>query len=432
MIRAKKPKFKLTIPKIIVLVLIFIGLICSTQLVSTVEKGTYQIRQLAIIGTMDAKMTPGMWGQWFSDIDPWPKAWTFFFTHDKDTKDDDSRDLSIEVRFQDGSRAKLSGTARVIMPVTKDEAIKLVTERGHKTFADVEQKLILPTVRNVLRSTANLMTARESYNEKRLDYVTWAKDQISNGIYRTKDKVKEIEDLVTGEKIRRSVKVIRTVDGKAGSQPLYQDNPLEGTGIVLKNFEIKVFRYEEKVQAQIAKQQEARMAVETAKARAEQAKQLEQQTVAEGKQKVAKAKYEEEQKKIKAVVEAQKRKEVAELDAQKKLEVAKLEKLAAKETKQKEILLGQGESERKRLVMAADGQLKLKLEALVQMNKDAMDAFARRQVPKNYFASGESDGMGSGYDDEMVRQLKLMNLRLIDGLNLDMDIKGSPQKKQAR
>lgn len=422
--RTNRPKinFKFSPFKIIALVLVVIGLMCVTQLYETVEKGTYQIRQMAVVGTMDAKMTPGIWGQWFSDIDVWPKAWTFFFTHDKDTEDDNDSDLSIEVRFQDGSRAKLSGTARVIMPTSEQDAIHLVTERGHKTFADVEQKLILPTVRNVLRSTANLMTARESYSEKRLDFVTWAKDQIENGVYETEDDVREIEDLVTGEKVRKNVKVIKRNES---GHPMYQRNPFSGTGIKLVNFEIKEFRYEKKVEEQIARQQEARMAVETAKAEAEKARQDELKAVAEGKAKVAKAKYEKEQEKVKAVVEAEKDKAVAELQAQKELEVAKLEKQAAGETKQKDILLGQGEAERKRLVMAADGQLKLKLDALVQMNRDAMDALARRAVPTNYFAGGANgDVAGTGYDDEMLKQLRLMNLRLIDNLNVNMDIKG--------
>ena len=68
--------------------LVAIGLFSLPMMVDTVEKGTYQVKQAAITGTMDAKMTPGLWLQLWGDIDPWQKAETFFFTHDNDTEGD--------------------------------------------------------------------------------------------------------------------------------------------------------------------------------------------------------------------------------------------------------------------------------------------------------------------------------------------------------
>jgi regulator of protease activity HflC (stomatin/prohibitin superfamily) len=430
---------KLSLTKIVgiafITILFIIGLICTPMIFETVEKGTYQVKQAAITGHMSAKMTPGLWMQNFGDIDTWPKAWTFFFTHDRDTENDIEQDTSIEVRFNDGSMCKISGTLRVLLPTTEDGAIKLVTVRGHKTMRDLAEKLIKPTVRNVLRSTANLMTARESYSEKRLDFITWARDQITNGVYKTEEEVKEVEDLVTGEKIWKKVKKIRE---EAGAK-LHEDNPMEGTGIVLKNFEIKSFVYEKKVQAQIATQQEARMAVETAKAKAEQAKQLEQQTVAEGKQKVAQAKYEKEQEKIKAVVDAEKNKAVQELDAardknvaviagEKRKEVAKLDRDAAKLKKEEQILLGQGEAERKKLVLAADGALAQKLQTLERIHSFYAEAYSKRKVPSVYMAGGGAEGTGSP-DNEFSQFMNMMNVNVAKQLATDMSIKAGAQSK---
>lgn len=415
----------------VIVLLLIIGLICAGSLVETVEKGTYQIKQAAITGTMSAKMTPGIWGQYFGDIDVWPKAETYFFTQGNDTKGDVDEDTSIEVRFNDGSMCKISGTLRIIMPTSEAQAISLVTERGHKTYKDVQEKLIKPTVRNVLRSTANLMSARESYSEKRLDFITWTRDQITNGVYKTKEEVKEVEDLVTGEKTWKKIKVIREHEGI----PLYEQNPMRETGIVLANFEIKQFIYEKKVQAQISKQQEARMAVETAKAKAEEAKQDELKAVAEGKKNVAIAKYEKEQEKVKAVVDAQKEKEVQELDAardknvaviagEKRKEVASLDRDAAKLKKEELILIGQGKAEAKKLVLAADGALEQKLRTIEAMNRDAMNALAKRAVPTNYFAgSGGKEGSNGSYDDELLRTMKLINTQMIKTLNVDTTIK---------
>lgn len=402
-----------------VTVLILVGAICAGSIFETVEKGTYQVKQAAVTGKMSAKMEPGLWMQNFGDIDVWPVSETFFFTSDKDGKDDTDIDMSIEVRFNDGSLCKVSGTARVLLPTTEQDAISLVTVRGHKTYPDLEQKLILPTVRNVLRSTANLMSARESYSEKRADFINWARDQIENGLYDTDETIAEVEDLITGEKVRKAVKVIRK---DKNGLPVYQYNPLKHTGIRLDNFEIKVFNYERKVQEQIAKQQEARMNVETAKAKAEEAKQDELKAIAEGKKNVAIAQYEKEQEKIKAVVDAQKDKEVAELQAKKKLEVAKLEKAAAAETKQANILEGEGLAEKKRLILQADGALQQKLDAYVQVSRyyaDAIKNYSGNWVPT--VTMGETEGIAGGGAEQLINMLSVKTAK---ELALDMDIKG--------
>jgi regulator of protease activity HflC (stomatin/prohibitin superfamily) len=401
-------------------VVLVIGLFSLPMIVDTVEKGTYQVKQAAISGTMDAKMTPGLWLQAWGDIDEWPKAETFFFTHDNDTLGDTEIDTSMEVRFNDGSMCKISGTARVIMPITKAEAIALTTVRGHKTYLDVQEKLIKPTIRNVLRSTANLMSARESYSEKRPDFVTWSRDQITNGVYKTEETTKQVKDLVTGEMLWKHIKKIRL--GEDGL-PMYQASPMKDTGIELKNFEIKSFVYEKKVQLQISSQQEARMAVETAKAQAEKAEQDRLTIEAEGKAKVATARYEEEQIKMRAVVVAQRDKEVKIIEGQRIKEYAALERDAAKLQKEKNILDGQGLAEKRKLVLAADGALKQKLSTFESVQKYWADAYASRKVPA-YYITGSSEGSGSGGNLDMETKIfqQNMNLLMLKQLGLDMTI----------
>lgn len=366
---------------VLALVLIF----SATSMFETVEKGTYQIKQAAITGTMSAKMTPGLWGQWWGDIDSWNKAETYFFTADKDAEGDTAMDNSIEVRFNDGSVCHVEGTARIAMPTNEQDAIELVTQKGFKTYPAVEDKLIRPHLRNVLRTTANLMSAKESYDEKRADFVTYARDQIQNGLYQTEDEIREVKDLVSGEMVEKAFKVIKL--GQDGL-PRYQDNPLDGTGITVHNFEIKRFRYATKVNEQIATQQEALMAVATAKAKAEEAEQDRLTIEAQGKAKVAQAQYEKEQDKIRAIVEAEQ-----------KRDVAALEKQAAEYTKQKEILLGQGEAERKKLVLNADGALAQKLQTYEAVMSRWADAYENRKVPANYLIMGGGGNGSGGYSN---------------------------------
>lgn len=401
---------------VVIAVIVILGLLLTPKLFDTVDKGTYQVKQAAITGAMYAKMTPGLWWQGFGDIEEWPAAETFFFI--KDLEEGAAIDQSIEVRFNDGSLCDMSGTLRIIMPTSETDAINLVIKRGHKTYKDVEQKLIVPHVRNSLRLTANLMSARESYAEQRTDFIYWTADQIQNGIYQTIDETKKIMDPISGELVTKTVKKIKMAEDKV--TPLRRMNPLKGTGIVLVNFEIKKFEYAPKVKEQIATQQVALMAVATARTKAQEAEQDKLTIEAQGKARVTKARYQELEKKAVAVVQAERDKQVAETHAMKKLEVAKLEKKAAEQEKQRDILRGQGLAEKKRLVMSADGALKQKLETMVQINKHYADAYRERKVPQVYMAGGQSGVQNP--DDEFTRFMNMINIKVAKDLALDMGI----------
>ena len=305
----------------VVTLLVFLTL--SSSIFETNDKGQFQVKQAAISGSMSVRSNPGTYMQMFGDITTWNKAETFFFTADSD--EGARHDESIEVRFVDGSIARISGTMRIALPRTETEIIHLVDELGFTNYDSLETKLIKPTVRNALRLTANFMTARESYADKRADYNTWAWDQIQNGLYKTKDEKREVLDPSTGKMVKKTFKTVLKDDNGI---PVYTKNPLADTGIILSNFEVKSFVYSETVKAQIADQQKLYMSIATAKAEAAKAQQDKIKEKAQGEAREAKAEADANVIKKTAVVEAQRQKEVAELEAEKKFQVARL---AAKE-----------------------------------------------------------------------------------------------------
>lgn len=368
----------------------------------TVASGTYHIKQAAISGTMSVKMEPGLYFQNFGDVTMWKKAETFYFT--ADSVEGEARDQSIEVRFNDGSLCHISGTLRIILPPNQDQALSLVTEYSYQQYGELEQKLILPVVRNALRLTANLMSARESYSERRTDFIFFAWDQIQNGLYETVEETRKVVDPVSGEQVTKTFKIVK-VDSTG--QPIHQHNPLEGMGLRLANFEIKEFVYAKKVQEQIATQQEALMAVATARAQAQQAEQEALTQEAKGKAKVMQAKYEEEEIKVRAVVQAEM-----------ELEVARLAKSAAEQTKEKEILLGQGEAERKKLVLQADGALAQKLQTLERVNAHWAQAYSKRPVPALVMGAGGAGGTDTG----ATEFAQMMQLLVAKELGVDLSV----------
>jgi len=415
------------------------------SLFETVDRGSYHVKQALGSGEMTAYMRPGMYFQGFGAVSVFPVSETFYFTKDSEggiNEKDKKIDASVEVRFNDGSVCHISGTCRVDLPKSEKEAIELITVHGFKTYDDLEYKLILPIVRKALIMSANFMTAKESYSDKRSDFFRLAWDQIENGLYVTKDVQVKDADPITGQMVNRVVKEIM-VDERGVAKR--EKNPIEGLGIHLSNFEVKAFEYEDRVQAQIKTQQEAIMSVQTAKANALRAQQDSITAEETGKANVMKAKYEKEQEKIQAEVRAQQEASVATINAEKLVtvatktkeqalvlaeqvkEVAALELDAAKLQKQREIEIGTGEAERKRLVLGADGALTQKLEAYVAVQKVYADAIAQKRVPNIWMAGGGS-GTGGTADSEAQALMQMLMVKTAKDLSLDMTIT-TPEKK---
>jgi hypothetical protein len=113
--------------------------------------------------------------------------------------------------------------------------------------------------------------------------------------------------------------------------------------------------------------------------------------------------------KAKQVTEAESRKKVAELD----VETARL-------NKEKQILEGQGEAEKKRLVMSANGALEQKLEAWVKAQEFWSTAFSnyKGNVTPLYM-SGAQGGGGNAAANFM----DIMMMKSAKDLSLDMSTK---------
>jgi regulator of protease activity HflC (stomatin/prohibitin superfamily) len=410
----KLPKFPLKgiMKGVVALIVLLIVVVVIGGLYAVVPAGYYQISQQWFTGTVDAKMEPGLWFPIGHTWD-WPKEKTFFFTHDRDTKGDTDKNYSIEVRFNDGSICHISGTCRVIFPVSKSDAINLISKSGYTNPDEVMTKLVLPTLRNSLSMSANLMSARQSYSEKRPDFISWSYDQIQHGMFDTTEEWKKVDDPITGEKVSRYVKVIkRDKDGK----PLHLFNPLKGTGITLANFEVKKFDYSKEVAAQIAKQQSAIMDVETARAEAQKAEQNKLTERAKGEAEAIKAKWEEETKKARQVVTAQQKKEVAEIEAAQKLKVAELGKQAAAQTKDAEILLAEGEAKARELKMKADNYQAMKINAWEKTQLAWAEAFRTRPVPHTIM------GTGGDTDKSFISGQEMLQLMSMKALGFDIGI----------
>lgn len=378
---SKKSVKRWTLGVVGIIILIFV-LFSAGSLVEDVDADKIIVNQVPISGTLNFWTEPGLEFQKFGNTTVYEKAFQFWFSVDKDRGED--RDQSIEIIFNDAGKGRLSGSARLLMP--RDERSLRLIQSEFGSMNAVKLELIRETINKVVFSTGPLMSSYESYAVKKNDLINYIKDQLKNGIYKTITRdVKTIDPLSGKEKTVQLAELVP--DPKSpGGYARQEDAPFKTYGIRVAAISVDKIIYEERIINQIAEQQKALMQVKTAIAKSKEAEQEAIKVEAEGKAKAVKAKWDQEIIKAKAVTAAEQ-----------KRDVAKLEKIAAEYEKQKQILLGQGEAERKKLVMLADGALKQKLEAYVEVNKmyaKAISDYKGNWVPATVFGSRASSGGG--------------------------------------
>jgi regulator of protease activity HflC (stomatin/prohibitin superfamily) len=314
-------------------------------------------------------------------------------------------DGSIAVKWQDGAHAKISGSVRYDLPTDEANMIKIHTTFGSQK--NLEKALIQTNIERSIYMTGPLLTAKESYAERRNDIISYIEDQASRGVYKTKTEAKKKIDELSGEE--KTVDIVSIVTDDKGNYKRQEKSPIAEMGIKLYNVAIKEIVYDGIVEKQIQTQQQSLMQVNTAIADAKRAEQEAITTEAEGKASAAKAKWEQEVIKAKTVTQAEAQKEVAKLE----VETAEL-------NKRRDILKAQGEAEAKKLVMAADGALQAKLDAWLKERQYAWQAFANAKQP---LVPTIISGGGAGANVNSAQFIEMMGLKAMKDLSLEMKTK---------
>ncbi len=364
-----------------------VALLIFTPLVFGINNAGHRTVIQYPTGTLKVKFLPGIYTKWFGTYEIYNDVITFDFDKTQNEAGGTIDQNGISVRYQDGGTGTVFGISRFRLP--SDDTSMLKIHKDFRSNSGVAYKIIKNSTEEIMNHTAGLMTSEESYAEKRGTFTQYAKDQLDHGKYATDQK-----DIVTVEagmefcleedlsaelqkecksvkKTTKSIPIIATKDG----MPIHLSSDLHDYGISVSGFNMIDWSYEPKTLEQIAKKREATMAIITAKADAERAKQDAITAEQKGLANVMTAKYEKEVDKERAIVEAEQQRDVAVINAQQKVRVAeqnKLEaeqnKLAAFEEKKRLIALGEGEAERKRLNMQADGYAQQKIDAWKEVN----------------------------------------------------------------
>lgn len=366
----------------------------SSKMFESVGAGEYVIKQGVLDGALTVWDDPGPHWQGWGTVTHYPRNAQYWFSKHSDQGDE--VDQSVQTRFSDGAHGKVSGGTLVNFPV--DEASR---KELHRTFGSeraVMQNLVRTTVEGAVFSSGHLVSSTQSFAEKRTEFATFIEDQAKNGRYKTEDACADSVDPVT--KATKTVCVTKILMKGATKDPERLDAapPLAKFNMTLSNFLVNGIEYDKSVVDQINQQQAAIAGAKTAEANARKAEQDALTAKKSGEANAAVAEWQQKTIAAKAVAEADQRKKVAELDKQ-----------AAEFKKQEQILLGEGEAARRKLVMQADGALEQNNKTKVEINKVWADAYAKVR-PTADIQLGGGDAMQSLGTLMMLNQLRQAGL----------------------
>jgi len=368
--------------------------------------------QLPVTGELKWCIDPGWYLQWWGTPTTYKKSWQFWHSYlmDQGAKKDDS----IPCRFNDGGMGYISGSVRVDMPLDKKSLTALHIRFGSQQA--IEHELIRPVFEKAVYMSGPLMSSRESYAEKKSLLIQYIEDQDYEGVYQTTTKVARVKDPISG--VEKTAEVVEISVDKESKRPLRQEpSPLKEFGLRCYGYNINRVKYDDRIEMQITAQQQAIMDVQTAIATAKKAEQDAITEAEKGKAAAAKSKWDQEVIKAKFVTEAEQRKAVAQLDRD-----------AAEFTKKKLILEGEGEAEKRRLIMEADSALEIKIGAWERvMGRWAQEFGKQKWVPE--VQMGCTGAAGGG--DQMVSMMNLLSMQALKSLGLDLTIPKEVTKRPA-
>lgn len=352
-------------------------------------------------GTLTVYTEPGVKFQGFGKVTKYPRRDTFSFGQNGNS------DTSRKLRFNDGGHANLYGSVSWEMPLKPEHIIAI-----HKTFGSaesVEFAAVAKMLDAAIYLAGPLMSSTESSGERRAELVQYINDQAENGVYVTRNREKEVLDPVSGQK--RPVMITEIVVDEKGQPKRQQGSILGDFNIKLLPMSISELRYDKIVEDQISQRQSATTQVQIAQANAKKAEQEAITTAKQGEANAAAAKWKQETIKAQAVTEAEQKLRVAELAAKE-----------AEQYKREQILRGEGDAQRKQLVMNADGALDQKLEAYKEVNAKYAEAIAKAQ-PGAWSPSVVMGG-SAGSGDRASAITELFTAKLAKDLGIDMGVAG--------
>ena len=323
---------------VVAFVTLFVLLFVVGGIFEDCDKSKNYVCQHIVTGSYDVWTEGGAQWQWWGNVYEYSKTTQVEFTGVE--KNDEGYIASgnnpgAALTFNDRGRGFIIGSLRVILPRDFAHMAKIQQEFGSEEA--LINTLIKPSLYKVVTSCGPLMSSLESVSETRTDLIELIKDQLNNGVYKTKIyKVKAVNELTGDTETIAKAEILVDRNGNymrqegTGRKITTKDGkeevdlcPFQQYGLSCNLVLITDIKYDRATQDQIDAQKQANLAVVTAKTKSLEAIQKTVLITEQGKADAEKAKWEQEKEKAVAVTKAQQEFEVAKLEAAKAEEVAR-------------------------------------------------------------------------------------------------------------
>lgn len=323
---------------VVAFVTLFVLLFVVGGIFEDCDKSKNYVCQHIVTGNYDVWTEGGAQWQWWGNVYEYSKTTQVEFTGVE--KNDEGYIASgnnpgAALTFNDRGRGFIIGSLRVILPRDFTHMAKIQQEFGSEEA--LINTLIKPSLYKVVTSCGPLMSSLESVSETRTDLIELIKDQLNNGVYKTKIyKVKAVNELTGDTETIAKAEILVDRNGNymrqegTGRKFTTKDGkeeidlcPFQQYGLTCNLVSITDIKYDRATQDQIDAQKQANLAVVTAKTKSLEAIQKTVLITEQGKADAEKAKWEQEKEKAVAVTKAQQEFEVAKLEAAKAEEVAR-------------------------------------------------------------------------------------------------------------
>ncbi len=395
-----------------------IALVGLPMIFEDLDSSEIMVIQSPVSGELSAYTEPGLKWQGFGSITKYPRRNEFKFNQGCLASDKNGSDHStpgLGIRFYDGGNATLCGSISWMMPLDPKSIIEI-----HRDFHSAEA-FELQAIRRSMESSATFsgptMSSFESAAGRRNELLQIVNEQTLHGVYKTLSRTVRAKDIAGVEKDMQITEIVK--DDK-GVPVRAQESYVNKYHVTMLPMTISSFKYEDRVEKQIQDQQTATNAAVVAIANAKKSDQDALTAASQGQAAAVKAEWDEKTVQAKSIAQAQAAVTIA--DARVK---------EAEAFKKSEILRGEGEAARKRLVMEADGQLDKKLEALVKINSMYATAI-EKAAPGAWSPAVVMGGTGTNGNGgtNAASLVELMTARTAKELGVDMGVvRGASVKK---
>jgi regulator of protease activity HflC (stomatin/prohibitin superfamily) len=411
-----KLPFKAAIAVIVFLSAVF----CYNKLAIDVPADRIYVVKDPIDGELHVYTTPGIKNQNFGElVGDYPKFTNVNFDIPEEDRDHLNYDSAwsdpgvgrygVKVTFGgDNGTAIVFGSIPVEMPLDA-ETIKMIQSK-HGGWEGLRDVIIRKQLVSSITQVGSTMTSREANAERRSDLIGYIEDMVKNGVYQTRVRAERDVDPITRDTvIIRYGERIPDKDSPGGfkRQAASEINKYQ---IRIGTPAINYITFSPIVRNQLMQQQQMTMDIATSKAQALVSQQRAKTSQADAEAQLAKVQADLNADKERAIIEAEKRRDVAQLDMQ-----------AAEFAKKQAILEGEGEAEKKRLLMSADGALNPKLDAWLASQQAWAAAWKENgaNITPVYSTGGSAGGAST-----LNNYVELMGINAAKQLGLDMTIKG--------